>query len=243
MKLRMISTFLFFNVLNFHSLQADDLSSAALKNKAWCLEIAALHHNHELNSEHSIKGLGSRLSIGYGFIEDRYFFLGEFSFLLGPHASQFKTVDFDHNGTGINLSTGFSINGLRKVGPGIGFLTSLSYSDMKGKSYARNDFGATPATPEGIVTKHTKQSAMAEVSGGIFISWFESKRLDDVQTKNLLTRNEGLLISLQGAIPIWSSMHVKHSVLDANKNEEELKDKGPINGFKVILSVRTFLGT
>lgn len=100
-----------------------------------------------------------------------------------------------------------------------------------------------PSTTEGITTRYGSTITSADLNFGIFISRVKTQRSDTHDSDTLLTRNEGLIWSLQASLPMLSRLRAQYSILDEKQVERTVVEIGTLEGFKVTLSLRAFLGT
>jgi hypothetical protein len=223
------------------------LQQASPKSRIWSLELALLNHNQKTASDESMSGKGARVSFGYGVLTRRFLFLGDFSFYLGPFGINYATAKYDNLGSGVSLLVGASlIEGfsLRSEPLGFGILGGIGYQEIRSRYYSRNDIeDPVPASSEGIVTGYSNRSVSIDLNFGVFVSMVKDQRPDTYDTENLVTRNEGLLFSLQGSLPLWSRHYTQYRVLDAGGAESMKKVSGILEGYKIIISMRAFLGT
>lgn len=216
------------------------------KSRVWLLDLALLHYRTNGVDDYSLGRTGGRLSIGYGNIEPKYFLLFSLDMYLGPYNTKYKTVQVDHSGTGFSVVAGHSIGSfpLRGNGIGMGFQVGLGYKEYTGKSYARNDFGyELPAKSENILIVTNSQSSELDANLGFFFSFMKTQRLDDHDPDSLITRNDGILVSISGSWPLVSKFSSRYQYTDGFGFVSEATSKGHLDGFKIILSMKTFLGT
>ncbi len=222
------------------------MQNASIKNRVWSLELAMLRYLQEIDSQHSLDGSGVRISMGYGMITRRHFILGDVNLYIGPFKTQYKTAQYDYTGLGASISVGTSFEStpLRGNGLGIGMLAGIGYQDFRGKFYGRNDTDdPAPHSTTGIVTSYGSKISSIDFNFGCLISWMSLQRYDTHDEENLMTRNEGMIASLQASIPFWSRFRGEYQVLDTIQHPDTVREKGFLEGFKVILSLRAFLGS
>lgn len=220
------------------------MQNASTKSRVWSLELATLRFVQNVNPGHSLNGVGGRVSIGYGLIGEHNLFLGDANLYFGPFGENYRTVSYDYMGTGATLTVGHGFTPLRGDNMGIGILGGASYQEFTGRFYGRNDSDKpVPATSNGIVTTYGNTISSADLNVGLFVSFMKPERPDTNDVESLITRNEGVILSLQGSLPVWSRFRARYSQLDASGASKDKTDKGVLEGFKIILSLRGFLGT
>ncbi|MBI2602257.1 MAG: hypothetical protein HYW48_04305 [Deltaproteobacteria bacterium] len=228
------------------------------KGRAWVVEAAGIQHHLKGTKDNQIEGVGSRLSLGYGKIQPLYFFFVNAELLLGPYNIIYRNVKVDYNASGLSLIGGSSVKNLtlRGEATSFGLLAGLGYREFAGKSIGRADYAEILDKTEAVI--HYRNSVVAvETSFGVFFSWVKSQRPDSHNPELLLTRNDGLMLSLSFAIPVYSRYRSRVETFRSDEERKEELDKenddpgptkvltqtGVLDGFQIILSLRAFLGT
>lgn len=227
-------------------IKAEHLRKAPLKSRVWTFELALLNYVQESSTEQAVEGKGARVSVGYGMVSETRLMLADFNLYLGPFGSHYHQMKYDQLGSGVSVLVGSSLGNLhiRGSGTGLGILGGFSYHEFRGRTYGRNDADdPVPATQDGIVTAYASRGVSIDLNAGFFVSWMKDQRPDTTYVESLVTRNEGYILSLQGAIPVWSQFRSQYTVRDASGAENDSIQRGGLSGFKLILSLRTFLGS
>ncbi len=230
----------------FAQVQEQKATLSVPKSRVWLLDFALLRYETFGVEDYSLGRTGGRFSIGYGNVEPKYFLLFSLDMYLGPYDVKYQTVQLDHTGTGFSVVAGRSLSRfpLRSSGLGLGFQVGLGYKEYTGKSYARNDFGGPiPPKTEKILIANNSQTSELDGNLGVFFSLMKAQRLDEHDPDSLVTRNEGLIFSLSGSWPLLSRFSSRYRYTDGLGVETEGGVKGSLEGFKVIVSMKTFLGT
>lgn len=230
----------------------------SFKGRAWVLEVAGLSHHLKGSKSNRVEGVGSRISIGYGKIQPLYFFFVSAELGLGPYNLDYRNTRVDYNASGLSLIGGSSVKNLTLRGEltSFGVLGGLAYHELVGQSIGRSDFGEI-LEKENTVIGYRNNAVVLETNFGIFFSWVKRQRLDRHEPELLLTRNDGVMLSLSFAVPVYSHFRSRIATFRADKERsDELErgneDPGPtkvttetgsLDGFKIILSLRAFLGT
>ncbi len=220
--------------------------STETKSRVWVFESTLLRYTQEANAGHAVDGMGAKFGIGYGVIRPHYFLLANADFYLGPFGTNFQTARLDYQGTGFGMVAGHSLQkrSLREHRVGLGVLSGINYQEFVGKSYARNDVDdPPPSSPDGIVTHYSSRFMLIDASFGFFMSFMRAPRLDTHDQDALITRNEGLLIALQAAFPMMSRFRASYERLDSTGLAQTVVERGSVHGFRLLLSVKAFLGT
>ena len=233
-------------ILSHPSYAQQNPGPVAFKSRVWSFEMALLRYTERGYAGHSVDGIGGKFSIGYGTVRPTYFLLGNFDVYLGPFGIAFRTVQLDYQATGFSVVSGSSLHTLSLRGEKLGFgvLGGLGYQEFSGKSYARNDVNSPVSpTPLGIVTAYSSKIVVVDASFGLFLSYVKASRLDAHDVEDLITRNEGIIFSLQGSLPVASRFRSSFDILNQAGETQGVNQNGSLAGFRMILSLRTFLGT
>lgn len=249
MKKIFLSTLIFLSSIGLYAESALQLEKSSvpikLKNRVWSLEIAGIRSLQKATDQ-NINAYSGKFSLGFGQIRERFFFLTDVNVYWGPFGLNYGTVKYDYQGFGFDFMFGSALfsQTIRGEKPSMGLMGGLSYQELNGRFYRRNDIDETVGTSnDGKITSFSSRLTEADLSIGIFWASIKDRREDNTEAENLLTRNEGYMLSFYTSLPLWSRYVAKYDRLDATNQEVAKNERGDVEGLRFTLSFRVFLGT
>ncbi len=220
----------------------------------WVVGSSILRHSLQAGASHELVGKAAQVSLGGGWIAQRWYTSLTLDILLGPwEPSSAQSLDVDWSGTGATWWTGWSARNvdLRSPQGSYGFGLGLTYADMVGRSIGRNrrDPG-DPSDPRsvGIVDNYLMRVNNLGVSAALFFTWLAPPRPKGNSPDLLKTRLEGSVLWLGATVPLASSWNAEFDRRVAPATEgsptikEQVRERGRLKGWTVFASIQAGLG-
>lgn len=238
--------------------RAADVSSANIeaklaRNHVWTFGLGSARYLMNAHGENDLKGFAGSVSLGYGYLQDRWFFHGTIDQILGPYVPVREgEVNVDYGGTGFSLWTGVSFEAmdLRSKSGGYGVAIGMNYLDIVGRQIGRNRKASED--PYDVSNFYLTQNYKSKVTSlsvvpAFFATWLSDSRPQGNKPELLKTRIEGVMTTIGFAIPMASYYRnqyvTRKDTEDGRTRVVEVIEKGSYVGFSVILSCNVLLGT
>lgn len=186
-----------------------------------------------------LKGNSVAVSLGGGFLHRSYYDFYSLDILLGPYQPlSNEEARLDYSGTGFSTNWGWTweSNGLRDKNGSFGIALGLHYLDIVGRAVGTRT--SETGTISGLVT----QVYDFAIIPGFFYANLKPARKKGNDPELLVTRLEGVLISLGIAYPIQADFTQEYLRRDNTGMSEKVKSKGDLDGRTYILQILTPLG-
>lgn len=241
------------------------------KNHFWSVGLTGERLSYKAGTGYELLGNSGLLSMGYGYIQSRWFVIGSADVITGPFdPNQSDKMEMDYQGTGLNAWWGYSAQelDLRHPAGGYGFALGISYIDIAGRNVYEQDQPITPSfySQVGLSYNNSVRITSTALSPGIFFCWMNPARTYGSSIEQLKTRIEGYILTIAFQMPVfanyqysqyrWSLKDEASSLegFDPESDEEffipadewennKITQSGKLKGFTIFVSFQALLGT
>ncbi len=209
------------------------------RNSAWNIGISGFQHSLKSGDGNNFLGTSTAVELGYTHIDHNWLIMLNLDVISGPYlAPQQQNTKLDYGGTGTTVLLASSAEGadIRSYNGNYGFAIGLHYTDLVGRVVGtRTDsLGKT----DSLVMRVTNFAMMPSV----FFNWLKpSPRLVSNHPENLNTRIEGYHLNLGFLVPIIANYTIRYDSYE-NDQFQQIKEKGKLFGFGIIITYTAFLG-
>ena len=249
------------------SLKAQQEKGAAeYKNHFWSVGLTGERLSYKAGTGYELLGNSGLLSIGYGYMQDRWFVMGSADVITGPfNPNQSEKMEMDYQGTGINAWWGYSAQelDLRHPAGGYGFTLGISYIDIAGRNVFEQDKPIVPSfySQDGLSYNHSVRMTSTAISPGVFFCWMTPSRTYGSSVEQLKTRVEGYILTIAFQMPIFANYQYSQyvwSIKDKESfepNDQDIfipaegwennlvRQGGKLKGNTLLVSFQALLGT
>ena len=240
LRLARLLIFLLISGVVSSSVQADaPEKNASFRKSTFHLGLTQAQYALTGKEDTSLIGNSSIVNLGGGFIHEKYFHLYSLNVILGPYQPLSEShARLDFSGTGFSTTWGWTWSpSLRAKSHVFGVLMGAQYVDIVGRSVG------TRREETGTISQLVTQIYDFAVVPGFFYANLKPPRPIGNEPENLVTRLEGLIISLGVAFPIQADFTQEYLRRDnTTGSTEKVKSRGKLDGRTYILQVISPLG-
>lgn len=221
---------------SWQSANANDLQES--KSGVWSFGLAASQVNLKSGEGEELTGFRSTSQLGWGHLGETWYGFVSLDILAGPYetAQQSKLL-VDYAGTGVSAGIALSADNqsLRTKEGNYGFLLSLHYADITGRSIKT---AAGSASSVGEISNLQARVQNFSILPAIFFCWLQPARPRGNTPELLMTRIEGYFLSIGLSTPFQANYAVSYQ-----KDNEIISNKVTLRGYSAIISLTALIGS